>query len=364
MGADGRISELLPPNADLLRLPSFDAVELDDKLVTIPDRLKIPLDDFRHLRRMVIRSAIMSFVPDVLWIDFLPMGKGGELKETITKFRESYTRSKIYLGVRDIIGQLPNNSKLFSTASLDFINKSYDAVLFSGDPSYVGYETDPFTPYALNLSGLLKIPMINTGYIVRQERPNNKKIIDLREELGAKNSPLVVVGAGGGRRAFDLYKSAILAKKYIRSECTTIMVVITGPYADEDELSALKAIAAEVGSIKVIEFVPNMLDFIAAADVFVGSAGYSSMAEMVVSRTPSIIVPRKELISQEQSLRAKMFSDLGLCQTIKWEDITPELIGNAISQAMLNDKQGKRTSNSLSMEGRRLTARLILESAL
>lgn len=357
-GAMAQISELLPGNADYVKLPSFDGIEQNGELVIVPQRLNIKKKELIKLRSSILEAAALSFRPDVFLVDFSPVGKGGELTHTLERVRSELPDTLIYLGIRDITGQLPDNSLVYSNEVVDFINQHYDAVFYYGDPLVIPYETDPFT---LTRSKGLKIPVIPTGYITRQNAVNPTKSCAIRNMYAREGDFLVVASAGGGKHSYPFFQAVVQAcraRPKINGQ-TIRLHLITGPYFSNEDQQALEELACGSDWVSSVKFVPNMVDYIGAADLFIGTGGYNTMTEIMVAQKPSIIVTRMQVDSIEQSLRTKLFETLGICDSVTWDDNLAARLEDRMV-AITSRHLHLKSPRPLDMNGKKRAAEMIL----
>ena len=73
----------------------------------------------------------------------------------------------------------------------------------------------------------------------------------------------------------------------------------------------------------------------ANADLVVTMGGYNTLCEILSLRKPALVIPRDKP-RQEQLLRAQVFRGRGLCDFIKWSDVSPELLRHKVN-ALLED---------------------------
>src|SRR5204862_7958209 len=87
------------------------------------------------LRSKVIRKAIKTFQPDVLLVDYLPLGAGGEIVRTLERVRK-HGRTRCVLGLREVLQDPETVRRTWSTDGwLDAMRDYYDAIWIYGDPA-------------------------------------------------------------------------------------------------------------------------------------------------------------------------------------------------------------------------------------
>ena len=183
------LSELLPPNADYVKLPSFDAVTEQDYIQVVPAKLRISAFQQYQIRIGILESIANTYQPEVLVVDLYPRGKKGELENVIQRL-EKQPGKKMYLGMRDILDE-PIKTNVFFREEQESLKK-YDRIFIYGDPNcYRFLESYEITDDVKSL-------MIYTGYVVREAQI--RPVSTVRAELGINPDwRLVVLGTGGGK---------------------------------------------------------------------------------------------------------------------------------------------------------------------
>src|SRR5207244_3766114 len=89
----------MPGGVDCVTLPGLRK-EADGALN--PRFLDVSDQELIALRAKVIRNAVKAFEPDVLIVDHLPLGAGGELKRTLERLRRG-GNTRCVLGLREVL---------------------------------------------------------------------------------------------------------------------------------------------------------------------------------------------------------------------------------------------------------------------
>jgi len=90
------------------------------------------------------------------------------------------------------------------------------------------------------------------------------------------------------------------------------------------------------------EYIYNMPEVMAAADVIVSRAGASSCNEIAASGTPCILIPSPNVTDNHQEKNARVISDKGGAVLLLEKDCTPQRLYEEI-KAILSDKQRQDT---------------------
>ena len=177
------------------------------------------------------------------------------------------------------------------------------------------------------------------GMPVRREFIFTKKE-DARKKLGLDDKPLVVSAFGSqGAKAmneamlglFALEKEAGYPFRHIHA---------TGSYGWEWMPEAVaKAGLTTDGScgITMQEYIYNMPEVMAAADVIISRAGASSCNEIAASGTPCILIPSPNVTDNHQEKNARALEKEGAAEVILEGDCTPEHLLARVN-ALLTDR--------------------------
>jgi len=318
-----------PAGIDFLTLP---AVAKDANGCYYAHSLALSLDEIIHLRATTIQSALVAFAPDVLIVDKTPTGLKDELLPTLQTLRRN-GQTRCVLGLRDVLDDPATTRREWDDAdSSAIINRFYAAIWIYGDPTVY----DPLHEY--DLAAELAPKVRYTGYLDRSnivsasEPPPSLPILS---RLSTKRLALCMVGGGedGGQLA--------LAFALADLPLDTTGIIVTGPYMPLATRKKLHRIASSRPRLKVIEFMPDMLALLQAADVVVAMGGYNSVCEILAHNKRALIVPRVKP-RLEQFIRATRLQELGLVDVLHPGNLTPKHLSAWLASA--NDRPDKPRS--------------------
>ena len=92
---------------------------------------------------------------------------------------------------------------------------------------------------------------------------------------------------------------------------------------------------------RVVAYLDDMKNYLAASDLVIGSAGATSIAEITAIGRASIIIPKAYTADNHQEYNAKSMTQSGASIYISEEDITGEKLYNSI-KSILDDDQRQR----------------------
>ena len=313
-------------------------------------------------RTIELNEAVTNIQPDVIMIEHFPFGRWklrSEIQYLLGMVKSKIPDTHIICSLRDIplrarmadIFQ-PHSSinverpDLLSPQDQDLykakryyeevcptLNACFDTLLIHGDPCFTHLKE--YFPWVEDIV----IPIVYTGYV--SEKPNGVIIGKPDESI----DNFVLVSAGGGVDAYDLFVPCIEAWKLLHKQGKTDgwkMVMFPGPFINDDQYKALKRICA-IGPFYMRRYTPDFLQWMQAANFVISRAGYNTCVNILETRIPAILVP--SLLSEDQDIRANRLSDRGLVEKIDPIDLTPDRITDSIMQHLYHQKSRNHDIN-------------------
>ena len=324
-GATSNLFPLLPPNADLVKLPSYSATEREGGIDLFPARLQVPIPYIHAMREEILAATARAFRPNVLVVDYMPLGKQKEMETAIRLVRAMPDRL-ICLGMREIIDDIPTTQKAIRRSFREAILAYFDRVFIYGDTHVFDTIQEYGIPEEINRI------CAHVGYVVNRHISWGDPA-QVRANVGCQESErLVVANFGGGRNAGEIVQKVLLAWKELTSvhvDHEFRLVIVLGPYFDQDQSAAVKAQAAELESVMILDVVPFLVKLINAADLFIGTSSYNLSAELLATETPAVLIPRTS-VDSEQMMRAQALEHFG------YVTLDPSAEASALVQAVLD----------------------------
>lgn len=330
----------LAPQVDQLKLPSLTKVANDH---FVSQRLGMDRHSITSLRAGVIEAAVGTFQPDLLLVDFYPLGVNRELEPALRRIRVQRPSTAVVLGWRDILDEPEQVWRDWGeTTQLQGIEELFDEVLIYGCRHFY----DSVAEYRLSAAIASKITF--TGYLIDER-------IETRAAAPSVHNPKIICALGGGKDGAPvgwafLEAMARLATSGWRGE------LVTGPLMPEDDKTELSGAAARIG-VRCFNFAEDLPGRLAEADVVVAMGGYNTICEVLGAATPAVIVPRANP-RREQLLRATRLSDRGLVRMVVPDDLSGPILARAILDVSSWDRGElrRRVAESLDGCGRRQAA--------
>jgi predicted glycosyltransferase len=305
----------MPRGIDFVRIPGMIK---KTNVVYVPHSIKVDPKIAISIRTKIISATAKSFKPDLLIVDKVPTGLKGEVLPTLKWMRKHLPCSRVVLGLRDILDDA-------ESTRADWERKKFPEVLRDLYSEIWVYGTrsmyDPITEY--DFPEDIAAKTVFTGYIPRMI-PRTRKTRRKHKQV------VVTIGGGDGYTVLDTYLKMLETNGTV--DFKTLM--ITGPFLSPERLDEL-ADRARALKVQIKPFVRNMEKRMAKSDLVVSMGGYNTMCEILSLKKPALIIPRDNP-RQEQLIRARVFKDQGLCEYIRWGDVSPETMREKIN-ALLDD---------------------------
>ena len=316
----------LPENLDFVKLP---AMPKRDLYASLP-----PTEGYTGSHNSTIRfrtalalATVQAFDPHLVVIDHAPAGLFRELAPSIDWLCRRDPSPSLALLMRDItFGPEQTRSIWKNEGVYPLLDEAYARILIYGDRRVF----DPIEAY-----GMSEVAASRThfcGYLAPS--PPRRSPAQVRDEVGAGARPLVTVSVGGGADGGSLLR-AYLAGLQSRSGPPVHSYVVTGPLLPEQDRHEIMEMSDALPYVCTLDFDPDFVAAVHAANAVVSMGGYNSLAESVYFGKRPIVVPRVPG-SEEQVLRAEGFARLGLATIVGpdplsafelWQTIDAELTG-------------------------------------
>ncbi|WP_432512076.1 glycosyltransferase family protein [Kineococcus sp. SYSU DK001] len=304
----------VPAGVDTLVLPS---VRKDADGGYAAGALDVPLDAVVGLRAATLTGALTAWEPDLLVVDKVPRGFGGELEPALDALRRT-GRTRTVLGLRDVLdGPAATRAQWHRDRGDEALERWYDEVWVYGDPAVHDLCRDLALPPHLARRTRF------TGYLAAGRRTG--------APAPSGSHPRTVLAAVGGG-----VDGAGLTRTLLATELPpgTRLVLLPGPFAQPDVRAELDRAAATRDDLDVVAFTDAFPDWAAQADAVVCMGGYNTVAEVLATGTPALVVPRCRP-RREQLVRARAMARRGLLDHAR--DPGPAELARWIARAVHGD---------------------------
>lgn len=299
--------------AELVTLP---AVRIGDGgFHDLVDARGGPVDEaWKETRRGTLLDIFRQKGPDILITEAFPFGRRQmrfELLPLLQAAHECRHPPMIVCSVRDILktGRKPGRAE----ETIALIEKYYDLILVHGDRFFARLdETFPAIrqcPSKLQYSG-----------IVAESDPLPK----------GENNGEVIVSAGGGAVGQRLLEIAVSARAHSRFRETPWRILV-GPNVEEGQFARLRQSAT--AGIVVERYRTDFRALLAGAAASISQAGYNTVADILGTTVPAVLVPFDTDNENEQPLRAEKLARMGRVEWLRSSDLTAQSLAAALDRA-------------------------------
>ena len=177
--------------------------------------------------------------------------------------------------------------------------------------------------------------LVLTGNPVRKEILQARKSTS-RKKLGISEDKKMVLCYGGSGGSEEINEAMLLVIKNMVKE-DIAFIFATGKLYYDEFMEALGEVSLKPYQ-RVMPYLDNMADGLAASDIVIGSAGAISLAEITALGKPSIIIPKAYTAENHQEYNAKSIESQGAGIAILEKDLTPERLNEVVFK-LLGDRE-------------------------
>lgn len=304
----------LPPGVDLLKLPSMsvDRSRWTGTELRPPAQLAIPAGELHDLRSQLALASVTELRPDLAVVDCSPLGKAAELRAALQRLKAG-GGCTLALGLRDVDDHPERLRPKWDEELLTEVADLYDLALVYG-PSVA----DDARIERLRAAG---VPVRHTGLV------GAATVASAPEDLG---EGYLLAMAGGGIDGFTLLHTVLDA---LRTRPVAVpAVLVAGPLMSTQELAALRERAAGM-EVRVEQSRTDIELVLAGARAVVSMAGYSTVAEVLGSGKPALLVPRAVPFG-EQVIRARRLAAAGRVELLEPAALEADAMADAIERLL------------------------------
>ncbi|WHH58892.1 undecaprenyldiphospho-muramoylpentapeptide beta-N-acetylglucosaminyltransferase [Petroclostridium sp. X23] len=193
--------------------------------------------------------------------------------------------------------------------------------------------------------------LIHTGNPIRQEIIDTDKMT-ARKRLGLSNMPFILA-FGGSLGAERINQTLVGFIKRIYKRKSVQLLFGTGEHQYNSVMDELKKADIDLSTnhnIKVVPYIYNMNDVMAAADLVICRAGAITISELTAIGKPCILIPSPNVTHNHQEYNARALEKKNAAVVITEKELNENRLFNLIEN-LLKDKRllEKMEKNSSSM---------------
>ena len=318
----------LPPGVDSVKLPSLS---MESLWLFNPKHLPLSLKEVIRLRERITLETVAAYQPHLFLVDSRPVGVQGELLLALRAFKESRTGAALVLGLRDIVGPDNAREQWRAHGAVPVLEELYDEIWVYGCQALY----DPIKEYEFPDAVARRVRFC--GYLGVE--PPAAPPDATRRELGIGGNTFVLVTVGNGRDGFPVLDAYLHALEFVPEDRRLFSLLIGGPDLPQEHQEVIRQRCEEMARIqpkrpvRFIEFSPQLLEYMAAADLVVSMAGYNTLVEILTLEKRALVIPRDH-IAMEQLIRASLFERLGLIRMLHPDHLSPQSLAEALLAAL------------------------------
>ena len=169
--------------------------------------------------------------------------------------------------------------------------------------------------------------------------------------LGVKPNEKLLTVVGGSLGAVRLNNAFLNNLSKLLEENSDLKVYwATGKYHFKEIQDIVSKNNLFLNRVEIMPFFDNLADIFIASDLVVSRSGATTLAELAIVGTPTILVPNPVLTGGHQSINAKVFASKNACVVVKESDIDEDenYLGYIINDVINSAKQLSDLSKNIS----------------
>ncbi|HYX50177.1 MAG TPA: glycosyltransferase, partial [Ktedonobacteraceae bacterium] len=285
--------------------------------------------------------------PQALIVDFHPEGKNSELIPTILNSPKTHK----VLGLRGILGSPADiNRDFFNPRLIAFMQKNFSAIHVYIDQQV--FRLEDYYAIPLSLSAMFKY----TGYVTRlaiSTRAEARALLKLQP-----NARIIVISFGGGQGTEPIWQAIISALSKIQNQFD-YAYLSSGPYLEAGAFERLQSQVSQHPNWTWTRLLNPLTTWIKASDLFIGSGGYNSLAEIITTGANALIIPR-QLNEREQEIHATKLASMQMFRIARLDTILNNNISSLLEMCF-QEPYPQNHKIKIATNGAQRNAQLIAE---
>lgn len=271
-------------------------------------------------RKSVLQDTVKHFDPEIVLVDKAPIGVCGELLPALRWLRQHRPSTRVVFGMRDIEDESEATIQQWNESGIpEALEECFDEIWVYGERDVF----DVVEEY--RLSPAIRDKLTFMGYVTRGACDHVRRQVESR--------PTVLVTVGGGTDGEFLLTSYLAKAAASLGEDGVQSVIVGGPDLPQAVGAELRRRAESLPGVVWLDFEACMYCRIRASDLVVSMGGYNTLCQIVSNRKPALIIPRTKP-RLEQAIRAKLWADRGLLDTMYPDEVTPAGLGNRLREVL------------------------------
>lgn len=177
--------------------------------------------------------------------------------------------------------------------------------------------------------------ILRTGNPVRKEFSTIKKT-DAKKALDIPKNASTVLIFGGSLGAESLNNAVVKLKDKLLKNTHRYIIHATGHDHFDHVVKQLDLTAPEQKRYRVYPYIEEMGNALAAANVVISRAGASSIAEIIASKTPALLIPYPHATHAHQDTNAALLLDAGCAIKLADQDLEAPIFEKTVMNLLDN----------------------------
>ncbi len=232
-----------------------------------------------------------------------------------------------------VSGPVAIAAKKLGIPSLIHEQNVYPGLTVKGGEKYVDYVAVSFPETVNHMNNPEKC--VVTGNPIRKELLDTKKD-EARKKLGLSDKPFVLV-FGGSLGAKKINDTMIEVIKKLQGNKDIELLFGTGDRNYKEVSEALSGVKTEE-NIKVVSYINNMSEVMAASDLVIARSGAITLSEIAALGKASVLIPSPNVVRNHQEQNAREFERAGASVVITEPELSADVLYDKII-TMTSDKK-------------------------
>lgn len=164
----------------------------------------------------------------------------------------------------------------------------------------------------------------------------------LRAKLGFDGSRPLLLVTGGGLGAVRLNNAVVKVLPQLLQQTSVALIAGTTQYAE-----LRQELGEDTKDFQLHDFVSNMHEFMAAADVVVSRAGMTAVTELAMLARPTILVPNAYLTGGHQTKNAAVYTNANAALAVDEEALAAGELGGVIQELLASEERRRELSRNI-----------------
>ena len=340
----------LPSNVKYIQLPGLCMDEKFGGLMTTDPNLD--LEEVKIDRAATLLHIFQQERPDIFLIELFPFGRKAfrfELLPVLDTIKDGQLGNiKVVCSLRDILVERNDGGK-HEKRVVKYLNKYFDRLLIHSDPQIASLDE------TFQLMDRITIPYSYTGFTAR--KPDEGVRESIRTSLGiSANEKLLIASAGGGKVGRPLME-AVFKSFSCNSPENAKLLMLTGPFYDQENFNILHNAAENFKNITVRKFASDFTNLLTAADAMISMAGYNTCMDILTSGIPAAVLPFAQ--NSEQRMRAEKLTKYVPIRVLETKDLVASGMDNVINALLVSCRTSQ--CHAIGLDGANTSAEIIRE---